>query len=72
MFGDVVSTYKFLLEVVRVNESILGAEEDVLDELLVTEGCDIVVGVDSVVTHHGRVDTTRIHPLGLRMLPTTT
>ena len=51
-------------------ESILGGEEDVLNELLVAEGRDIVIGVNSVVPDHALVDATRIHPLRLRMFPT--
>ena len=65
-----LSTYKFLLEVVRVYESILGGEEDVLNEFLIAERSDIVIGVNSVVPDHALVDATRIHPFRLGMLPT--
>jgi len=57
--------HKFLLEVIRVDEGILGAEEDVLDELVVAERRDVVVE-EGVVLHEPRVDPARVHPLGLR------
>lgn len=64
------NTYKFLLEVIWVYESILGGEEDVLNELLVTERSDIVIGVNSVLPDHALVDAARIHPFRFWMFPT--
>ena len=66
----ILCTYKFLLEVVRVNKSILGAEEDVLDEFLVGERRHLVVGEDGVISYKGRINPTRIDPLGLGSSPT--
>ena len=63
MFQSKVSTYKFLLEVIWVNESILGTEEDVLYELLVWQWRHLVEGVGCVMLHEHRVNTTRVHPL---------
>ena len=65
-----MQTYEFFFEVVRVDEGILGAEEDVLDELLVGEGRHVVVGEDGVILDEGGVDPTRVDPLGLRPSPT--
>ena len=47
-----------------MDEGILGAEEDVLDELVVAERRDVVVE-EGVVLHEPWVDPARVHPLGL-------
>ena len=67
-----VSTYKLLLEVVRVDKSILGAEEDVLYELLVRKGGDVVVGEDGVTSYKVWINSTRVDPLGFGPSPTAT
>ena len=62
-FSKKLSTHKFLFEVVGVDKSILGAEEDAGDNLLVGEGGDChVVGV---LLHEGGVDPAGVDPLGL-------
>ena len=59
------STYKFLFEVIWVNQRILGAEQDVLYELLVWQGGHLVEGVRGVMLHEHGVNAARVHPLGL-------
>lgn len=65
-------TYKFLLEVIRMDKSIFSAEEDVLYEFLVRERGDVVVGEDGVTLDKGRLNSTRIDPLRLGSFPTAT
>ena len=48
-----------------MNKSILGAEENVLDEFLVGERRHLVIGEDGVISNKGRIDPTRVDPLGL-------
>ena len=53
-----------------MNKSILGAEENVLDELLIGERRHVVVGEDGVISNKGRIYPTWIDPLGLGSPPT--
>ena len=53
-----------------MNKSILGAEENVLDEFLVGEWRHIVIGEDGVIFNKGRINPTRIDPLRLGSSPT--
>ena len=55
-----------------MDESILSAEKDVLDEFLVGERSHIVVGEYGVISHKGGVNSARIHPLWLGAFPTAT
>ena len=48
-----------------MDESILGAEEDAGDDLLVGEGGDRQVVGEGVLLHEGGVDPAGVHPLGL-------
>jgi len=57
--------YKFLFEVVGMDESILGAEEDGGDDLLVGEWGDRQVVGEGVLLHEGGVDPAGVDPLGL-------
>ena len=57
-------TYVFLLEVVGVDEGVLGAEQDAGDEFLVGQRVDLVVVGERVVLGHCGVYPTRIYPLG--------
>ena len=55
-----------------MNKSILGAEENVLDEFLVGKRRYFVPGEDGVISNKGRINPTRIDPLGLGSPPTAT
>ena len=48
-----------------MDESILGAEEDAGDDLLVGEGGDGHMVGEGVLLHEGGVDPTGVDPLGL-------